>query len=188
MSQLPGPFRAAVGLVATALDNARTLPAKAVEMPVIAVSTALQISLRAQQRYAELALRGDELLARLHEAPDGAPSWATFDETPAQPVRAGNGTLREEQAEILAEAAARAKRTPATTTKKARTVPAKKAAATNGTAPASRAGAAADVLADTSLRAPARSTQKRPRAVTPAKPVTAPRNARPSAFDTAPEE
>ena len=47
-----GPVRAAVGLVAVAADEARTLPDRAIELPVLAVSTALQMSLRAQQRYA----------------------------------------------------------------------------------------------------------------------------------------
>jgi len=72
--------RAALGLVANAVETARTLPDRAVELPVLAVSTALQFSLRAQQRYAELALRGDELLGRLHGPPEEPPSWATFDD------------------------------------------------------------------------------------------------------------
>ena len=73
-------MRAALGLVVNAVEAARTLPDRAVELPVLAVSTALQFSLRAQQRYAELALRGDELLGRLHGPPEEPPSWATFDD------------------------------------------------------------------------------------------------------------
>lgn len=88
MSQLPSPLRAALGLVVTTIDNARTLPAKIIELPVLAVSTALQASLRAQQRYAELEMRGDELLGRLRPAPDEAPEWATFDEPPSANGRA----------------------------------------------------------------------------------------------------
>ena len=62
---LPGPVRAALGLVAlTARRSRHALPDKAIELPMLAVSTALQVSLRAQQRYAELAARGDEILAR----------------------------------------------------------------------------------------------------------------------------
>jgi hypothetical protein len=79
MPQLPTPLRAAVGLVATALDEARRLPDKAIELPMLAVSTALQMSLRAQQRYASLAARGDDLLNR-REPTDEPPPWATFDE------------------------------------------------------------------------------------------------------------
>jgi hypothetical protein len=67
-----------LGLVAAAMEEARTLPDKAIELPMLAVSTALQISLRAQQRYAHLAARGDELLNR-RPATDEPPEWATFD-------------------------------------------------------------------------------------------------------------
>ncbi len=80
MAQIPTPLRAALGLVANAIEGARTLPDKAVELPVLAVSTALQFSLRAQQRYAEFALRGDELIGRLRGLPEEPPSWATFDD------------------------------------------------------------------------------------------------------------
>jgi hypothetical protein len=79
MPQLPTPLRAALGLVATALDEARHLPDRAIELPMLAVSTALQMSLRAQQRYARLAARGDEVLNG-RETTDDPPSWATFDE------------------------------------------------------------------------------------------------------------
>jgi hypothetical protein len=82
MAQIPTPLRAALGLVANAIEGARTLPDKAVELPVMVVSTALQFSLRAQQRYAELTLRGDELIGRLRGLPDEPPSWATFDDEP----------------------------------------------------------------------------------------------------------
>ncbi|MCU1659800.1 MAG: hypothetical protein JWO57_4456 [Pseudonocardiales bacterium] len=79
MPPLPTPLRAAIGLVATALDEARHLPDKAIELPMLAVSTALQVSLRAQQRYAHLAARGDEVLSR-RDTTDEPPPWATFDE------------------------------------------------------------------------------------------------------------
>ncbi|MGN6605876.1 MAG: hypothetical protein ACTHMS_02535 [Jatrophihabitans sp.] len=77
--QLPSPVRAAVGLVALAADEARRLPDRAVELPMLAVSTALQASLRAQQRWAALTARGDEVL---HGRPttDEPPPWATFDD------------------------------------------------------------------------------------------------------------
>src|SRR5579875_3405345 len=76
---LPGPLRAAVGLVATAADEAKHLPDRAIELPMLVVSTALQASLRAQQRYARLTARGDEVLTR-RPVSDEAPEWATFDE------------------------------------------------------------------------------------------------------------
>src|SRR5579875_1567494 len=76
---LPGPLRAAVGLVATAATEAKHLPDRAIELPMLVVSSALQASLRAQQRYARYAARGDEVLNR--RAPtEQPPPWATFDE------------------------------------------------------------------------------------------------------------
>jgi hypothetical protein len=83
MSQLPSPLRAAIGLAAEAADQARnlpaTLPGKALELPMLAVSTALQLSMRAQQRYAMLAARGEDILNH-REPTDEPPSWATFDD------------------------------------------------------------------------------------------------------------
>jgi hypothetical protein len=76
---LPAPLRAAVGLVATAADEARRLPDRALELPMLAVSTALQASVRAQQRYARLTARGDAVLHRTQPS-DEPPAWATFDD------------------------------------------------------------------------------------------------------------
>lgn len=76
---LPGPLRAAVGLIATAAAEARHLPDRAIELPMLAVSSALQASLRAQQRYARLAARGDEVLNR-RTPTEEPPPWATFDD------------------------------------------------------------------------------------------------------------
>ncbi|MDT4904354.1 MAG: hypothetical protein QOH52_2370 [Pseudonocardiales bacterium] len=84
---LPGPLRAAVGVVASAAEEAKRLPDRAIELPMLAVSTALQASLRAQQRYARLAARGDAILNR-RQPTDEPPPWATFDEpVPAEELR-----------------------------------------------------------------------------------------------------
>lgn len=84
MTELPGPVRAALGLVATAIDTvidtARTLPERAPDLPMRAVTTALQYSLRGQQRYAELIVRGDEVIGRIRGVPEEPPAWATFDD------------------------------------------------------------------------------------------------------------
>ena len=77
--QVPGPVRAVVGLLATAADEAKHLPDRAIELPMLAVSTALQMSLRAQQRYARLTARGDDVLHR-RPTTDEPPAWATFDD------------------------------------------------------------------------------------------------------------
>lgn len=78
MPSLPMPLRAAIGLAATVVDEARHFPDKAIELPMLAVSTALQVSLRAQQRYALLAAKGDEVINRRPPS-DEPPPWATFD-------------------------------------------------------------------------------------------------------------
>ena len=88
--QLPGPVRAVVGLMASAAEEAKHLPDRAIELPMLAVSSALQMSLRAQQRYARLAARGDDVINR---RPPGEqpPPWATFDEpVSAEEVRAAS--------------------------------------------------------------------------------------------------
>jgi hypothetical protein len=78
MPPLPSAVRAAVGLVVTVLDEAKTLPDKAIELPMLAISKTLQLSLRAQRSYAALAARGDEVLAA-RNITDTPPEWATFD-------------------------------------------------------------------------------------------------------------
>jgi hypothetical protein len=76
---IPQPLRAAAGLAALAIDNARKVPQQLVGLPVLAVSTALQASLKAQQAYAGLVARGDEVLGQLRGQQDDPP-WARFDD------------------------------------------------------------------------------------------------------------
>jgi hypothetical protein len=90
MSPLPTSVRASIGLAAVAVSTARELPRKIVELPVIAAGAALQISLRAQQQYAELIAKGDDILGQLRGIPDEPPSWATFDESPAAEPPSGD--------------------------------------------------------------------------------------------------
>jgi hypothetical protein len=82
--EIPAPLRAAAGLAAAAVEEARKLPSRLASLPVVAVSTALQASMRVQQRYADLVGRGDQVLAGLRE-PDEQPPWARFDEDEANP-------------------------------------------------------------------------------------------------------
>ncbi|HST64267.1 MAG TPA: lipid droplet-associated protein [Mycobacteriales bacterium] len=82
---IPPPLRAAAGLAALAIDNARKAPQRLVGLPVLAVSAALQASLKAQQTYAGLVARGDEVLGQLRGHQD-APAWARFDEDDAEPA------------------------------------------------------------------------------------------------------
>ncbi|HEX6357102.1 lipid droplet-associated protein [Actinophytocola sp.] len=79
MKSLPLPIRVAAGLAVTAVEQARTLPAKLAGLPVTVASQALQVSMRVQQQVTELAIRGDEVLASFRPVED-TPEWATFDE------------------------------------------------------------------------------------------------------------
>jgi len=79
MKSLPLPVRVAAGLAVTAVEQARTLPAKIAGLPVTVASQALQVSMRVQQQVTELAIRGDEVLAGLSPVEE-TPEWATFDE------------------------------------------------------------------------------------------------------------
>lgn len=79
MKSLPLPIRVAAGLAVTAMEQARTLPAKIAGLPVTVASQALQASMRVQQQITELAIRGDEVLAGLRPVEE-TPEWATFDE------------------------------------------------------------------------------------------------------------
>jgi hypothetical protein len=84
MPNIPTPIRAALGLAATAVDEARrlpeTLPQAVTTVPLMAVSSAMQASLKVQQHIAMLAARGDEVLSQLRGSSTEPPSWATFDE------------------------------------------------------------------------------------------------------------
>lgn len=83
MKSLPLPVRVAAGLAVTAVEQARTLPAKIAGLPVTVASQALQVSMRVQQQVTELAIRGDEVLASLRPVEE-TPEWATFDEDLAE--------------------------------------------------------------------------------------------------------
>jgi hypothetical protein len=77
---LPFGIRVAAGLVATSFDHLVKLPG---ELPGLTVSFAgqlLRTSMRVRQEVAELATKGDELLAPLIGGADEHPAWATFDE------------------------------------------------------------------------------------------------------------
>ena len=191
--QFPGPVRAVVGLFANAAEEAKHLPDRAVELPMLAVSTALQMSLRAQQRYAQLAARGDEVLSR-RPATDDPPPWATFDAPVSidelrhgappndQAVAASDlldellgadgagGAGTDEPGPLAASTTAPAKKAPA------RKVPVRKAPAAEKAAPAKKAVAAAK-------KAPAKKPAKRAADAGRGKSVNGPRHTAPSRFD-----
>jgi hypothetical protein len=89
---IPMPLRAVAGLAAVAIDEARRLPDRLVTLPVLAVSAALQASLKVQQQYAELVNRGDQLLSQLRGEPAGTPPWARFDDEDTERRRPASAT------------------------------------------------------------------------------------------------
>ncbi|MGI8626239.1 MAG: lipid droplet-associated protein [Geodermatophilaceae bacterium] len=78
--EIPEPIRAAAGLAVTMLDQARHLPSTITGLPVRMAGLAMQASLRLQQRYAGLVVKGDELLTQIAGTDDADPPWATFDD------------------------------------------------------------------------------------------------------------
>lgn len=79
MRSLPLSVRVVAGIAATAVEQARELPAKIIGLPVTVASQALQVSMRVQQHITELAIKGDEVLSALRPVEE-TPEWATFDE------------------------------------------------------------------------------------------------------------
>jgi hypothetical protein len=77
--EIPTPLRAAAGLAAFAVDEARRLPNRLSTLPIVAIGAAMQASMKMQQRYAELVGRGDKLLGAVAR-PQEQPPWAHFDE------------------------------------------------------------------------------------------------------------
>ena len=93
--EIPEPVRAAAGLAATVLDEARKLPETLPGLPVRLVGQALQTSLRLQQQYSGLVARGDELFTGLRG--DAEPGMATFDDDDddeVPPARTGSPAPR----------------------------------------------------------------------------------------------
>lgn len=190
--QLPGPVRAFVGLLAVTAEEAKHLPDRAIELPMLAVSSALQMSLRAQQRYARLAARGDDVINRRPPG-DEPPSWATFDAPLAEPDLRGVGLADPDPGE-RARAASQlldellsgvdgsrspAEPTPLTPAKKA--TPAKTTAAkTTAAKQAAGASRSATAKKQSAKKQPAKRAAKK----TTDKAINAPRHTAPSRFDT----
>lgn len=91
MSYVPLPVRVAVGLMVTAVEQARRLPEQLVELPVTAISRAVQAGMRVQQQVTELAIKGDQVFSLLRPVED-TPTWARFDEDGEPPRPATRAT------------------------------------------------------------------------------------------------
>lgn len=93
--EIPEVVRAAAGLAATVLDEARKLPETLPGLPVRVIGLAMQQAMKVQQHYAGLVARGDELFTGLRG--EDEPGLATFDEDlpPEQPATAQRAGYRE---------------------------------------------------------------------------------------------
>jgi hypothetical protein len=87
--EIPEVVRAAAGLAATVVDEARKLPETLPGLPVRIVGMAMQHAMKVQQQYAGLVARGDELFTGIRG--EAEPGLATFDDdgdaAPAQGFR-----------------------------------------------------------------------------------------------------
>lgn len=111
MDRAPYPARIAAGLIVTALEETRKLPALLITLPMTAISQTLQAGMRAQQNIAELAIKGDAALEMLFDRPDEQPEWARFDEddaagpdpvTPAAPASTTDTSVQDEKPKAVA--------------------------------------------------------------------------------------
>ncbi|MFD2091964.1 hypothetical protein [Blastococcus deserti] len=89
--EIPQVVRAAAGLAATVLDEARKLPETLPGLPVRLIGLAMQQAMKVQQQYAGLVARGDELFTGLRG--DKEPGLATFDDD--EPTAAPSNGFRD---------------------------------------------------------------------------------------------
>lgn len=76
--EIPEVVRAAAGLAATVVDEARRLPETIPGLPVRLIGMAMQHAMKVQQQYAGLVARGDELFTGIRG--ESEPGLATFDD------------------------------------------------------------------------------------------------------------
>jgi hypothetical protein len=91
--EIPEVVRAAAGLAATVLDEARKLPETLPGLPVRLIGVALQRAMRIQQHYAGLVARGDEVFTGIRG--ENEPGLATFDDDDDDAPAAPSGGFRE---------------------------------------------------------------------------------------------
>jgi hypothetical protein len=92
--EIPEVVRAAAGLAATVLDEARKLPETLPGLPVRVIGFAMQKAMWVQQQYSGLVARGDEVFTGLRG--EDEPGLATFDDDlPADTAPAAGTGYRE---------------------------------------------------------------------------------------------
>src|SRR3954447_8978000 len=102
--EIPEVVRAAAGLAATVLDEARKLPETLPGLPVRMIGFAMQKAMWAQQQYTGLVARGDEVFTGLRG--ENEPGLATFDEDLPEEIAPAASGFREsafDRAEAPAE-------------------------------------------------------------------------------------
>src|SRR3954470_19427154 len=87
--EIPEVVRAAAGLAATVLDEARKLPETLPGLPVRLIGLAMQQAMKVQQQYAGFVARGDELFTGLRG--EDEPGLATFDDDIDEDTASANG-------------------------------------------------------------------------------------------------
>src|SRR5215204_6528455 len=87
--EIPEVVRAAAGLAATVLDEARKLPETLPGIPVRLIGLAMQQAMKVQQQYACFVARGDELFTGFRGADE--PGLATFDDDDVEAPTTGGG-------------------------------------------------------------------------------------------------
>jgi hypothetical protein len=101
--EIPVLVRAAAGLAATALDEARKLPETLPGLPVRIIGVAMQHAMKVQQHYAGLVARGDELFTGLRG--ENEPGLATFDDEEPVAEHTGFRDSAFDRAEVAAPTA-----------------------------------------------------------------------------------
>jgi len=85
--EIPEVVRAAAGLAATVVDEARKLPETLPGLPVRVIGLAMQQAMKVQQTYAGFVARGDELFTGFRG--EDEPGLATFDDDEPLPATTG---------------------------------------------------------------------------------------------------
>jgi hypothetical protein len=101
--EIPEVVRAAAGLAATVLDEARKLPETLPGLPVRVIGLAMQQAMKAQQTYAGFVARGDELFTGLRG--EDEPGMATFDDDEVEPEPPSRHGYRESAFDRAGDAA-----------------------------------------------------------------------------------
>ena len=101
--EIPEVVRAAAGLAATVLDEARKLPETLPGLPVRVIGMAMQQAMKVQQQYAGLVARGDELFTGIRG--EDEPGLATFDDD-VEPVTVTPPGFRDSAFDRAAETSA----------------------------------------------------------------------------------